>query len=410
MNKLTMEVTMCGNTKTFERSRLYILILITVLYACILVSCSSNNGGTDSGRHGEALRFVFMADSRSDSYGPEPVVPENFINSTVLTPIVKKILDLRPRPSFVVFGGDMAYRGRYQHHSTSFYTFQAWKNVMKPLTDAGIPVYTAIGNHELYDTHGGTFSLANQKEFQATFTDNPSNGPAGYERLVYSFTSPKGDSFFAVLDPYYITADVPMSESESESLHGEIDDTQMNWLADQLARTNATHKFLFVHTPYYYMGGQPNPAPNGFVSFTNLWNMLDSNMFDLYACGHSHLYSRKTIDSSVAPDPQTNPPLPPWKNNVVQLLNGTCGAPLDAVAPVVDPSAWHVFNQLNKPDTYYFSVVDINGSHTTVNSYGYNIDTTAFSIIDTFRIQKNTSPQIVAQRRKGEKLAKFIGR
>jgi hypothetical protein len=39
--------------------------------------------------------------------------------------------------------------------------------------------------------------------------ENPENGPPGYERRVYSFTSPGGDSFFAVLDPYYLTADNP---------------------------------------------------------------------------------------------------------------------------------------------------------------------------------------------------------
>lgn len=248
---------------------------------------------------------------------------------------------------------------------------------MAPLTAAGITVYTAMGNHELYDTHAGTFVLANQTEFQAAFSDNPSNGPAGYERLVYSFTSPGGNAFFAVLDPYYLTADTP-----DTNLTGNIDDTQLNWLAGQVAQTSATHKFLFIHTPYYYVSGA---SPN--VTFTNLWSLLDNNGFDFYACGHSHLYSRKTIDSSILPSPQTNPPLPPWKNNVVQLLNGTCGAVLDTAVPVVDPTLWHVFNALNAPNTYYFSVVDINGAQTTVNSYGGN--TGAYSIIDSFTIQKN---------------------
>ncbi len=415
MNKLILEVTMPVNDKTFERMRRHILILIAALCTFVLLSCSSDNGGSGigNGRNGETLRFVFLGDSRSDSYGPSPVAPENFINTAVLNPIVQQILNLSPRPSFVVFGGDMAYRGRYQHttstSTTSFYTFQAWKNVMKPLTDAGIPVYTAIGNHELYDTHGGTFFLANQTEYQATFTDNPNNGPAGYERLVYSFTSPKGDSFFAGLDPYYITADGP------DTLTGNIDDTQMNWLANQLANTSATHKFLFIHTPYYYVtSGTDEPNPSGAldvpnVSFTKLWQLLDSNKFDMFACGHAHLYSRKTIDSTVAPNPQTNPPLPPWQNNVVQLICGTCGAPISTASPSVDAS-WHVFDATNAPNTYYFSVVDINGVNTTVNSYGYDTDTGAFSTIDTFRIKKNTSPQIVSQRRKSDKLAVLVGR
>lgn len=375
--------------------RQYKLLLIVALCASIVLSCSGDHGG-GNGPQGETLRFVFLADSRSDTHG-DPPAPEKFINTPVLSAIVTQILALSPRPNFVVFGGDMAYRGHYKDSKTSFYTFQAFKNVMAPLTAAGIPVYTTMGNHELYDTHAdSTFVLANQTEFQAVFTDNPSNGPPGYKRLVYSFTSPKGDSFFAVLDPYYITADGP------DSLTGNIDDTQLNWLANQLAHTQATHKFLFIHTPYYYISAD---SPN--VTFTNLWNILDSNKFDFFACGHSHLYSRKTIDSSVAPSPQPTPPLPPWKNNVVQLICGTCGAPIDNAKPDVDPS-WHVFDGSNAPNTYYFSVVDINGDQTTVNSYGGN--TGAYSIIDSFTIQKNTSPQVVSQRRTGDRLAMFFNR
>ena len=39
----------------------------------------------------------------------------------------------------------MAYRGFYDDDN---YTFQAWLDIMSPLTYAGIKIYTAIGNHE----------------------------------------------------------------------------------------------------------------------------------------------------------------------------------------------------------------------------------------------------------------------
>ncbi len=52
----------------------------------------------------ENLRFVFLADSRGDSLE----VP---INTTVLNAIIAQIQLLSPPPAFVVFGGDMAYRG-----------------------------------------------------------------------------------------------------------------------------------------------------------------------------------------------------------------------------------------------------------------------------------------------------------
>jgi hypothetical protein len=119
------------------------------------------------------------------------------INTAVLNPIINQIKNLNPMPAFVVFGGDGAYRGYYHDDNVTFYTFQTFKDLFAPLTSAGIKLYTAIGNHELYDQHGGTLKLANQTEYQQVFSDNPGNGPAGYERLVYSFTSPGGSAFFA---------------------------------------------------------------------------------------------------------------------------------------------------------------------------------------------------------------------
>ena len=322
----------------------------------------------------ETLRFVFLADSRGDSL-TEP------INTPVLKAIIAKIQRLSPPPAFLVFGGDMAYRGYIDGN----YTFQKWKDLFKPLTDDGIALYTAIGNHELYYQHSDNgFILENQKEFQKVFTENPDNGPTEeYKRLVYSFTSPGGDAFFATLDPYYLTADEHPSD-----LGGNVTSTQLNWLADQVAQTKATHKFLFIHTPYYYVTGQdPDENSTANDSHTKLWSLLDKNRFDFYACGHQHLYSRKTIDSSIPPNPQINPPVPPWKNNVVQLLNGTCGAHVDnSTSYIVDPTLWHVSNAKN---TYYFSVVDINGNQVTVNSYRGN--TEDYAVFDSFSINQPSS-------------------
>jgi len=317
--------------------------------------------------HGENLRFVFMADSR----GNDTV---NLINTPVLNAINNQILALSPRPAFVVYGGDQAYRGCVD----DVYSFQAFKNAMAPLTNAGIPLYTVVGNHELTnaDDSGLTFRLANQKVFQRVFYENPGNGPAGYEHLAYSFTSPGGDCFFAALDAYYITKDT------LDLVNGSIDDTQLSWLTAQLAQTKASHKFLFIHAPYYYVAYMP-PFAN--ITYTNLWKILDDNRFDLYCCGHQHLFSRRTIDSSIPPLPQTTPPVQ-WRHNVVQLLTGTCGAGVEKSNGFVDPTLWHIDDADN---TYYYSVVDISGSKVTVTSYAGN--TGAYTVIDSFTINKNAA-------------------
>ena len=344
-------------------------ITLLVVVATMLIGCSDSTAPSSGlGISNEPLRFVFMADSRGDSLA-HPV------NDTVLNAIINQISMLSPKPSFLIFGGDMSYRG----YIGSSYTFQAWKNMFAPLTSNGITLYTTVGNHELYHEHSSYgFLKVNQVEFQNTFTDNPSNGPAGYERLAYSFTAQGGNSFFAVLDPYFLTLD-----TTHEGLGGNIESTQMQWLKTQVSQTNAKNKFLFIHTPYYYVNSDTAEPSASNQTLTALWSFLDSNKFDLYACGHSHLYSRKTIDSTIVPDPQTTPPTPPWKNNVVQLLNGTCGAGPSTGYIAPKYSTWNVHNAHL---TYYFSVVDVSGNTVTVNSYsGYK---GAYVVFDTFTITR----------------------
>jgi hypothetical protein len=339
---------------------------LTVVVA-MLIGCSENKVELQKAK-GERLRFAFLADSRGNS-------TDNWVNTPVLTTIISQIAALSPRPSFVIFGGDMSFRG-WIHSS---YTFQTWKELFAPLTGIGIPLYTAIGNHELYREHALGYMLANQQAFQSAFSENPTNGPAGHEHLAYSFTSQGGDSFFAVLDPYYLTKDII-----PKNLGGNVDSAEMTWLKSQVARTTATHKFLFIHTPYYYVSDDPEEPSAANESYTALWAFLDANKFDFYACGHQHLYSRKTIDSSIPADPQTSPPTRTWQNNVIQLLNGTCGAFISAVT--LDPyikASWNVYNNANM---YYFSVVDISGRTVTVNSYKGN--TGAYKVFDTFIIYK----------------------
>lgn len=323
--------------------------------------------------YAENLRFIFMADSRGSHGTP-------IINTDVLDAINKKILKLNPQPLFVVYGGDQAYRGCIDGK----YTFDDFKTVMERLTKTGITLYTTMGNHELY-VKGATddqgFVLANQQEFQTAFASNPANGPSGYnpsyDHLVYSFESPGHDAFFAVLDPYFLTADV-----SNPNLDGTIDAPQLSWLTSQLAQTKATHKFVFSHAPYYYI----YKLSTGGMSYTNLWHLLDQNRVDIFFCGHTHLFSRKNIDSTIAPDPQLTPPVT-WNSNVFQVITGTCGAEVNGGTPARNAALWHV---ANAADTYYFSVVDINGSNVKVTTYSGN--TGDYSVLDTFSVDRGFYP------------------
>ena len=345
-----------------------VAVTLLIVIVAMLSGCKKSSPGQQN-TTGETLRFVWLADSRGDSL-------KHPVHTEVLTPIISQIAALSPKPSFVIFGGDGSYRG----YIKPSYTFQAFKDLFAPITSQGIPLYTVVGNHELYYQHSDSgFMLGNQQQFQQVFSENPSNGPAGYGHLAYSFTSPGGSAFFVVLDAYYLTHD-----SIPSSLGGNIDAAQMAWLRAQVAQTRAIHKFVFIHTPYYYISNDTAEPSNVNQTYTRLWAFLDSNKFDLYVCGHSHLYSRRTIDSSIPPNPQTIPPTPAWQNNVVQLINGTCGAGPDA--GTIDPAIKAAWDVHNDHKTYYFSVIDISGNTVTVNSYsGY---TGAYSVFETFTITR----------------------
>jgi hypothetical protein len=356
-------------TSQILKSYFSIAVMMLIIVVVIMSGCKSKKP-TDLPVHTPSnFRFVFMADSRGDSN-------QHPIHTAVLNAIINQVAALSPKPSFVMFGGDMSYRGRID----SVYKFQEFKDLFAPLTSNGISLYTAMGNHELYNQHAGLgYKIANQHAFQSTFSENPSNGPAGYEHLTYSFTSPDGSCFFAVLDAYYLTVDdMPLN------LGGNIDATQMSWLETQVAQTTATHKFLFIHTPYYYISQDPEEISSANESYTKLWSFLDANKFDMYACGHSHLFSRRVVEDTVHPFPQTTPQTAAWQNNVVQLINGTCGA--GPSTEVVNPYVKTAWNVHNDDDTFYFSVIDVSGGTVTVTSYsGYE---GAYTIFDTFTITK----------------------
>ncbi len=350
-------------------SRVIALTLIVIVTAMVGACKKSNSDTQPPDGTSAKLRFVFLADSRGDSLG----FP---VDSAALNPIIREIDTLNPKPAFVVFGGDMCYRG----YMNKEYTFQMFKNLFSKLINKGIPLYAAVGNHELYHEHASYgYFLVNQQHFQSTFNESPANGPPGYEHLAYSFSDQASSSFFAVMDCYYVTKD-----TQKINMGGHIDSTQMAWLKTQVAQTSALHKFLFIHVPYYYVDNDSTEASEADTTLTTLWSFIDVNKFDFYACGHSHLYARRTIDGSLAPFPQPKKPVPAWKNNVVQLLCGTCGA--GSGGGYIDPAVRSEWNVHNDKKTYYFSVVDINGGTVTVNSYkGY---TGAYSVFDTFTLTK----------------------
>jgi len=165
-----------------------------------------------------------------------------------------------------------------------------------------------------------------------------------------------------VLATYYVD---PQTQDEYS---GKLDPAQLTWVADELANSHATHKFVISHRPVFSTGGGEPES-----TLKELWQIMDQNRVGVYFSGHEHLYSRKVIGQDLDPGAL---------HNVVQVIDGSCGAPLSTGEDVkVNLRQWHV------NFTYNFSVVDVSDCLVKVNSYGMsglNQKKPAFALIDWF--------------------------
>ena len=98
------------------KNHLHILTLSILLVVAALLGGCKKSSTDPPVTNSEKLRFVWLADSRGEAL-PTP------INTEVLNVIISQISTLSPKPSFVIFGGDGAYRG----YVKPSYTFQAFK-------------------------------------------------------------------------------------------------------------------------------------------------------------------------------------------------------------------------------------------------------------------------------------------
>lgn len=288
-----------------------------------------------------SFRFVVLADSRGTGPGDE-------INRDCLQYIVNQIINLNPKPNLVFFLGDMvkvAYN-QYLHR-----LLPDWIAIMQPISDAGIQLYVAIGNHELYDVNSN-YDSALQEEFQAFFSNMPSNGPTAYNKLAYYVEF--RNSFFIVLDTFgFKSGDINWDNG--------IDELQYYWFYAEALRSQAKHKFLLTHGPAFSTEGWSVDQ-----SMKNVWQVMKETKFDIYFCGHEHIYSRWNPDDS----------------SLVQVITGSAGAKPDSRSLIkVDPLKAHINLNYNfvvmdiEGDRFFqqaFAVLGSAGSYTTVKVDSFN--------------------------------------
>lgn len=150
--------------------------------------------------------------------------------------------------------------------------YESWKNIMSPIL---AKTYEVQGNHDR--TGGNAADAVWQKEFNL-----PTNGPAGYEELAYSFD--KGNLHFVVL-----TSEKPKGNA--------VNDVQRSWLEKDLAANTQKNTFVFFHEPAFQMSQDAKDALDANPQERDqLWNILKKYKVTAVFNGHLHMIARKLQD------------------------------------------------------------------------------------------------------------------
>ncbi len=238
--------------------------------------------------------FVVLGDNRS---GDE--VYRKLVNTA-----------MERKPDFVVNMGDMIATPGDKQEWAKF-----WE-LSRPIT---VPYFLTVGNHDVHPK-----VPLSEKTYKEQ-VDLPGN------ELHYAFAA--GNSLFVVLDTC-------LDDSEKKVI-GE----QFTWLESILTRSDAKHKFVFLHHPLYPDKNKGKHHGNSLDRYPSERDRLQAlfvkNKVTTVFTGHEHLYLRKTVEG------------------ISHVTTGGGGAPLYADEP--NGGFYHYIHMAVDGDRVSGEVVDVNG-------------------------------------------------
>lgn len=177
-------------------------------------------------RKNPSFRFVFMTDIH--------ITPEKNADAG-LTAAVNYINHMRPKPDFVITGGDLVFDALGQTPEKADSLNALYQRIMNGLD---MPVYNCIGNHDNLGVYPGSGINPDSPRYGAAFfTDN-----MGLERPYYSFDFKKWH--FVLLNSIGITAE--------RTYTGHFDEKQLQWLKQDLKQMDPGKDVALVtHIPLY---------------------------------------------------------------------------------------------------------------------------------------------------------------
>ncbi len=292
---------------------------------------------------GPRWRFAVTCDSRGVTTG---------VNEAVLSELAGEIA--RSGVDFFIYPGDLVYGARIPPELFERQLWD-WVRAMRPLYDAGIPVYVCRGNHEVGDMWDAmpperpdpfdNYGLRWLRVF----------GNAQYPELMLPASSPPGEEHmtYAVAHKNALMVGLDQYGGRDYWLAHTVNQT---WLDSQLERNSKPHIFVFAHEPAFrtYHPDCMDAHPTQRDAF---WDSLGNAGGRTYFCGHDHYYDHAIVD-----DGDSDP-----SNDVHQLIVATAGAPFyDWEPPYRGDNGPFAVQQFYHIQRYGYILVDVSDLDVTL--------------------------------------------
>ncbi|MDD8027440.1 MAG: metallophosphoesterase [Acidobacteriota bacterium] len=338
----------------------------------LATACSGISGRTGvAGRpdRSEPWRFAVVSDTQGDN---RDGTGKSGLNDSVIKALAEAVV--REKADFVLVSGDLI-NGWFKNGGTEYAVQYAhWREAMRPVYQAGIRIYPIRGNHDdgperlalpplpaRLEPPAGTPEKL-KRAFREAFPEAyiPGNGPAGEERLTYSFVHK--NALIVGLDQF--------SGSEHK--------VNQAWLDKQLAGSGGRHVFVYGHEPAFETNHKDN------LSFfpedrDRFWDSLGAAGARVYFCGHDHFYNRALIRDRAG-------------HEIRQIIAGTGGGSLKAW-----PGAYgdkRVIGEFHDDKHRGFLLVTIEGFRVTIEWKALLDEggTAVWKALDAFRYSLRPAP------------------
>jgi len=218
-----------------------------------------------------AFRFVFMTDIHLQ---PERNAGEGYAAA------VEKVNQLKPRPDFVITGGDLIMDALGQTYERADSLYRLFLEISQHLIP---PAYHCIGNHELFGVYTQSGIDPSHPEYGKAMFKNRIGEGSTYRSFDHQ------GWHFILLDGIGITPE--------RRYIGLIDEEQIEWLKQDLQKTGLdTPVVIALHIPLFSVMTQflrgpltPNTAGLVITNAKEVWDVCEDYNVRLVLQGHLHV-------------------------------------------------------------------------------------------------------------------------